>query len=320
MTTTAGEPLSPADLIAATLARLDLGADGAPHEQLALDAVWLALMALGERVRAPLEEVVAGTFWEAVLQGRWPEPGTEPLSPAPVGTAGRPRVAVALILLRAAGEPDGGAAERTAAALACTALGVADPDAGAAVQRGLGDLRLLELVSTVPVAARVRSLALEFRYRNLERRLPAKFVARVQDLLERLDAESLLAVRLADCLGPSRREVTAIAALVRSASPRVTSLTRALSRAAARDAGPLRSREALLDACLAEAPDTWRRFDRAQGLREAEAAYAALAGALEGSSFSLLPGGKQGFGLARATTRAAKSRKKPRVARTRAAR
>lgn len=316
MTTTAGEPLTSADLIAATLARLDLGADGAPHEQLALDAVWLALTALGERVRAPLEEVVAGTFWEAVLQGRWPEPGTEPLSPAPVGTAGRPRVAVALVLLRAAGEPDGGAAERTAAALACTALGVADPDAGAAVQRGLGDLRLLELVSTVPVAARVRSLALEFRYRNLERRLPAKFVARVQDLLERLDAESLLAVRLADCLGPARREVTAIAALVRSASPRVTSLTRALSRAAARGEA-LRSREALLDACLAEAPDTWRRFDRAQGLREAEAAYAALAGALEGSSFSLLPGGKQGFGLAR-EAQAAKSKKRPR-ARTRKA-
>ncbi len=306
-----------ADLIGATLARLDLGADGAPHEQLALDAVWLALTALGERVRAPLEQVVAGTFWEAVLQGRWPEPGTEPLSPAPIGTAGRPRVAVALILLRAAGEPDGGAAERTAAALACTALGVADPDAGAAVQRGLGDLRLLELISTVPVAARVRSLALEFRYRNLERRLPAKFVARVQDLLERLDAESLLAVRLADCLGPSRREVTAIAALVRSASPRVTSLTRALSRAAARGE-ELRTREALLEACLAEAPDTWRRFDRAQGLREVELAYAALAGALEGSSFSLLPGGRKGFGLAREAKRPARPRK--RAARTRATR
>jgi hypothetical protein len=309
--------MSTADLIGATLARLDLGADGAPHEQLALDAVWLALTALGERVRAPLAELVAGTFWEAVLQGRWPEPGTDPLSPAPVGTAGRPRVAVALVLLRAAGEPDGGAAERTAAALACTALGVADPDAGAAVQRGLGDLRLLELVSTVPVAARVRSLALEFRYRNLERRLPAKFVARVQDLLERLDAESLLAVRLADCLGPARREGTAIAALVRSASPRVTSLTRALSRAAARDDGPLRTREALLEACLAEAPDTWRRFDRAQGLREVELAYEALGRALEGSSFALLPGGRKGFGLAR---EAKKKAKKKRVARARAAR
>lgn len=103
---------------------------------------------------------------------------------------------MALILLRAAGEPDGGAAQRTAAALACTALGVADPDAGAAVQRGLGDLRLLGSYSTVPVAARVR--AWPSSPLPEPRAAPAaKFVARVQDLLERLDAESLLAVRLA---------------------------------------------------------------------------------------------------------------------------
>lgn len=281
-----------------------VGPAAAPHEQLAADAVWLAVSALGERARPGLERVLDGSFWRRLLR-----PGES--TGAPGGSTDRARAAVALLLLEAAADPDIGAAERVAAALACLALGCADPDAGAAVQRGLGDLRLLDLVRQIPVAARVRALAMEFRFRNLERRLPAAFVARVQDLLERLDAEALLAVRLLDRTGARRGDV-GLQALVRSASPRLTSMARALARAD----GPMADPAALAAACAAEAPDLWGRWTGPAATEQAVATYAELKAALAGSPFRLLPGGRSGYGVAPASNGAGRARaKRPRAKR-----
>lgn len=101
-------------------------------------------------------------------------------------------------LLACAADVQVGAAERALCALACVALGSADPPSGLLLQPGLGGLRLLEIVEQIPVAAQIRQLLLEFRHTPLDREVPATFLARIEDLLERFDGEKLTAVRLAD--------------------------------------------------------------------------------------------------------------------------
>lgn len=107
-------------------------------------------------------------------------------------------MAVGRGLLACAADAQVGAAERALCALACVALGSADPPSGLLLQPGLGGLRLLEIVDQIPIAAQIRQLLLEFRHTPLDREVPATFLARIEDLLERIDGEKLTAVRLTD--------------------------------------------------------------------------------------------------------------------------
>lgn len=248
-------------LIEAVLARAGLAHEGEPRAALADDAVWLALMALGGRARPALRRLLAGTFWAD-------EPGRDAPAPAPPGRPldpGRVRVALALILRDRAADRETGAAERTASALACVALGCADAAAGRVLQQGLAQLELLDIVRQVPVAARVRRLALEFRFCRLDA-IPARFVARVQDLLERLDREALLAVSLRDRASPEERSRALLRSALVGGDPRLGALLEALARAGR----PLAARE------LA------RVWGGGSDARQAAAACGRLARALDG--------------------------------------
>jgi hypothetical protein len=228
------------------LARVAFGQDGDPRGAHADDAAWLALTALGARVKDEVERLLAGTWWQERLRGERVDAGD--------GAGGRDRVALALLLRAHAADRETGAAERTACALACLAIGCADEEAGRALQHGLAHLDLLDIVKQIPVAARVRTLALEFRFRRLGDRLPAKVVARVQDLLERFDREGLLGVALRDRASPEQRaralEVVALA----GGDPALASLLRALLR------GPADAKT-LAAACADDAPAAWPKAD-----------------------------------------------------------
>lgn len=249
-------PLAPPDrdLVEGALARAALAADGEPRGALADDAVWLALMALGGRVRDGLARLLAGTFWGGA---------------APADAA-RARGALALLLREQAADVDAGAAERTTATLACVALGCADEAAGRLLQQGLAQLELLSVVRQIPVAARVRRLALEFRFRRLDA-LPARFVARVQDLLERLDQEALLAVTLRDRAAPEARSRALFHAALAGGDPRLGGLLEALLRAGR----PVAARE------LA------RVWGQGADARQVAAACGRLARALDGGPWAL---------------------------------
>lgn len=261
------DPLAPPErrLVDAVLALAGLGRGGDPRAALADEAAWLALMALGGRVAGDLERLLAGTWWagHAVAGDVEGEPGE-------VTSAGRARAALALVLREQAAERDAGAAERATAALACVALGCADPATGRLLQQGLAHLELLDIVKQIPIAARVRALVLEFRFRRLGA-VPARFVARVQDLLERLDREGLLAVALRDRAAPEAQ-------------------ARELFHLALADGDP--GLKALLDALTAAGrPLTARELAPALGdgatARAVGAACARLARALEGGPWTL---------------------------------
>ncbi|MCO5172393.1 MAG: hypothetical protein M9894_39350 [Planctomycetes bacterium] len=264
------DPLAPPErrLVDAVLARAALGRDDDPRAALADEAAWLALMALGGRVRGDLERLLAGTWW-ADARREAPDDAPAPAAGAPE-SARRIRAALALLLREQAAERDTGAAERATAALACVALGCADPAAGRLLQQGLAHLELLDIVKQIPIAARVRALALEFRFRRLGA-VPARFVAKVQDLLERLDREGLLAVALRDRAAPEAR-------------------SHDLFRLALADGDP--GLKALLDAlAAAERPLSARDLALALGdgatAREVGAACGRLARALEGGPWTL---------------------------------
>jgi hypothetical protein len=220
-----GDGASDRDLVERALARAALGASVDPRGALAEEAAWLALLALGARVREDLEALAAGRWWARAG-------GLEPDAQAAEDDA-RARLALGLLLRQHAADREVGAGERAVSALAAVALGCADAEAGRALQAGLSQLDLLDIVRQIPVAARVRALALEFRFRRLGERLPAKFVGRVQDLLERLDREGLLGVALRDRASPEERQRALVeAALARAPRPR-----RRAARKAPRAAG-----------------------------------------------------------------------------------
>lgn len=271
------DPLAPPErrLVDAVLALAGLGRGGDPRAALADEAAWLALMALGGRVAGDLERLLAGTWW-AGRAGPAAGPAdvvadaADDDEPGEVTSAGRARAALALLLREQAAERDTGAAERATAALACVALGCADPAAGRLLQQGLAHLELLDIVKQIPIAARVRALVLEFRFRRLGA-VPARFVARVQDLLERLDREGLLAVALRDRAAPEAQARELFHLALADGDPGLKALLDALTAAGR----PLTARElapALGDGATARAVGT---------------ACARLARALEGGPWTL---------------------------------
>jgi hypothetical protein len=274
MTNVEPDPARERALVDEAVARAALGAEGDPRGALAEDATWLALMTLGARTRDDLVRLLDGSYWSDVVGVVAPAAATT-TPPGP----GRVRTALALILRAQAAERDTGAAERAAAALACVALGCADPAVGQLLQQGLAQLELLDIVKQIPVAARVRTLALEFRFRRLDA-LPARFVARVQDLLERLDREGLFAVALRDRTSPEARAAALRLAALAGGDARQASLLAALRRAP----GPLGA-DALVAACAAEAPGLWS--NGAAGRRAVTAALERLAQALDGLPLTL---------------------------------
>ena len=276
-------PAPVGELAGQALGALDLGERGTPAELLAEAALWLALANLEHATGEDLEAICDGTWWRS----RFPVANDDANADPPALA----RTATGRVLLRCAAEPEVGAAERAAAALGVVALGCADAEVGLSLQRGLGNLRLLDIVQQIPLAARIRTLAQEFRHHPLERELPgAQFLARVEDLLERLDREQLLARGLRD--RPRDEAVADLQALLRTRSPHQLSLGRVLLAGAW-----FADREALLDACLADAPRLWGRLPRDAGARRVESLYGELRARLERTSWALRPRSGGGYGL-----------------------
>lgn len=272
--------------LAGVLEAMALQGEGDPRGALAETAIWLALENLGERAADELAAARSGSWWSAA----WPD-GAEALDPHPPPLL--IRIAVGVVLQRCAADWRLGAAERTLCALASVALGCCDPEAGRALQPGLGGLGLLELADKIPVAAQVRTLLLEFRHLRLDQDVPAAFVARIEDLLERFDRERLTAARLEDKLpGPREAEELRLAALIRSRAPRLIGLLRVLLRAPA----GFEELEPLLAACREDAPAAWERIPPGRAAAALESAYGQLRERLQGTSLRLRPRG-QGYGL-----------------------
>lgn len=276
------EAFDPAPVIEALAFR----GEGDPRGVLAETAIWLALENLGPRAGEELAAARSGSWWSAA----WPD-GAEALAPHPPPLL--VRIAVGVVLQRCAGNFVLGASERTLCALASVALGCADPEAGRALQPGLGGLGLLELIDKIPVAAQVRTLLLEFRHLRLDQDVPAPFVARIEDLLERFDREKLTAARLEDRLpGPREAEELRMAALVRSRSPRLLGLLRVLLRAP----GGFTELEPLLAACREDAPAAWEMVVDGRAAAALESAYGQLRERLQGTSLRLKPRA-EGWGI-----------------------
>ncbi len=281
-----GAPLSPDAVVEQALARLELGRDAeGEHAALAHDALWLALVSLGEEVRPELEALLAGEVWSPLLGPEAP-PLRDPLLD---------RVALGLIAQRHAARAGAGVAQRAAAALAAAALCCADPRVGLRLQPGFGRLRLLEIVEQIPVALPIRALTLELRHLPLrtEPRVPPALIARVEDLLDRLDAQGLLPASLAD--HPDAADVEAPGwtsdALLAALLPGRARALRSLARVVLPAPAPFTDAEALLAACRAADPRLWADAAPEVVLRR----YAALAEALGETPFALRPA-SEGFG------------------------
>lgn len=280
------EPYQPLDedLVARVLAHVDLSEADSPHMHLAESAVWLALSNLGDRVRDDLVLLLAGDAWRCVRADR---AVTDP----PLQ-----RLALGLLLQREAAAPGAGVAARAAAALAAVALGCADPRAGAGLQRGFARLRLLEITEQIPVALPIRMLALEFRHLTLPAVIPSDFVARVEDLLDRLDAQALLPVALSD--HPDERSADApgeahLEALLQTRAPSLRSLARVLFAVPT----PFASAEALLAVLREDAPASWD-LPAEEGAHALALRYASLSERLVDTPFALLsPESGSGFGV-----------------------
>jgi len=267
-------------LIERVLAHLGLDRRETGRDALAEDAAWLALRGLDGRCDAELEALLGDDYWSHALPGLRAGPGSEGIR---LG-----RTALGLLLVRQGADPTGGSAERTACTLAALALGCADPDVGAGLQGALAGVRLLQVASQIPVAAQVRQLAFEFRHVAL-RPPPTSFMARVEDALERFDAEHLLPVLLADrrTHDPQSEHLQALA---QTRSPTLLSLARVLL------AHPrFADAEAALEACRLDAPATWRDPGARARL---ETAYGKLRGLLADTPYALCPRGR-GYGVDR---------------------
>lgn len=208
--------------VGAVTARLGLAEAERSHDHLAETALWLALANLDLELGPVLERWLAGRAWEHLF------PGAEASAPlAKLQVPSLQRLALGLALLDAARREGTPASARVLAALAAIALGVADPPTGRRLQPAAAELGLLPLTEQVPVALPIRQLVLEFRHLDLRQEPGPAFVARVEDLLDRLDRTELLGVRLQDhpaaTRDPSRAWWTA---LVGSRSPNLILLAR----------------------------------------------------------------------------------------------
>ncbi|MCA8925052.1 MAG: hypothetical protein KDD82_24795 [Planctomycetes bacterium] len=274
------EPQTP--LIERVLAHLALDRRESGRDALAEDAVWLALRALEGRCDDDLQALLEGDYWSQALPG---------LAPAESGEEGLRlgRTALGLLLVREGADPAGGSAERTACTLAALALGCADPDVGRGLQAALATIRLLDVTRQIPVATHVRQLAFEFRHLDL-RPPPTDYMARIEDALERFDAEQLLPTVLAD-RRPHDPLSVHLQALAQTRSPTLLSLARVLLAHARFPDGA-----STLAACRRDAPATWRDPG---ALARLERAYGQLRGLLADTPYALCPRG-EGYGVARA--------------------
>jgi hypothetical protein len=232
--------------VGAVTARLGLAEAERSHEHLAETALWLALANLDLELGPVLDRWLEGRAWEHLFPGANPE--------SPLGKLQVPslqRLALGLALLDAARRPGTPASARALAALAAVALGCADPPTGRRLQPAAAELGLLPLTEQVPVALPIRQLVLEFRHLDLRQDPGPAFVARVEDLLDRLDRTELLGVRLQDhpavVPDPAQAWWTA---LVGSRSPSLILLARLTL------AEGIQDEEELLDA-LAERDSSW---------------------------------------------------------------
>ncbi|MEZ6186769.1 MAG: hypothetical protein R3F62_17390 [Planctomycetota bacterium] len=266
------------DLVERVLAHLALDRRESGRDVLAEDAAWLALQALDGRCDEELAGFLRGEAWSEVLGG-----------PAGDDGARLGRTALGLLLVREGADPSGGSAERTACTLAALALGCADPDVGGGLQPALARVRLLDVASQIPIAAQVRELAFEFRHLVL-RPTPTAFLARLEDLLERFDAEQLLPWCLADRRAQQAQDAH-LEALTQTRAPTLISLARVLLAGAGFPDGA-----SLLVACQADAAETWRDPG---ALGRLEAAYGKLRRLLADTPYALAPRGV-GYGLERA--------------------
>lgn len=228
-------------------ARLGLAEAERTHDHLAETALWLALANLDMELGQALEDWLAGHAWDHLF----PKAATGGFQPGALQTPALQRLALGLLLLAAARRPGTPASARAMAALASVALGCADPPTGRRLQPACAELGLLPLTEQVPVALPIRQLVLEFRHLDLRQSPSPAFVARIEDLLDRLDRTELLGVRLQD--HPAARADSAQAwwtALVGSRSPTLVLLARlTLAEGIQEDA-------ALLEA-LAERDPSW---------------------------------------------------------------
>ncbi|MBL4845530.1 MAG: hypothetical protein JKY65_08395 [Planctomycetes bacterium] len=216
--------------VGAVTARLGLAEAERAHDHLASTALWLALANLDVELGPSIERWLAGSAWDHVFPDAPQTPALQ-------------RLALGLSLLDAARRPGTPASARALAGLAAVALGCANPPTGRRLQPACAELGFLPLTEQVPVALPIRQLILEFRHLDLRQSPAPAFVARVEDLPDRLDRTELLGVRLTDhpaaILDPSSAWWTA---LVGSRSPSLALLARLVLT------NPSRTEEDLLEA------------------------------------------------------------------------
>ena len=199
-------------VVARVTGRLGLAEAERAHDHLAESALWLALANLDRELGEFLQTWLAGEAWEHLVPGAGATPELQ-------------RLALGLQLLGAARSPGAPASARVLAALAAVALGTADPPTGRGLQPACADLDLLPLTEQVPVALAIRALVFEFRHLDLRQAPEPRFVAQIEDLLDRLDRTELLALRLSDHPALRRDEdYTWWCALVGSRSPQLVGL------------------------------------------------------------------------------------------------
>ncbi|MGE0706815.1 MAG: hypothetical protein AB7N76_06380 [Planctomycetota bacterium] len=268
-----------AEQVEQAIACLGLAEAESAHQHLAEAAIWLALSNLDLELNEGLGAWLEGSAWAPLAPGRGPL--RDPLLQ---------RVALGLLLQRGARMPGAPAAARVAAALGAAALTCADPAAGIRLQRGFASLGLLPVTEQVPVALPVRALVLELRHLDLRAGVPAGFVARIEDLLDRLDATGLLGIRLSD--HPDVREDERLPlweALLATRAPTLIGLARLLF-----ESQPLPDLGALI-AALREDGVILSPDDEAARAQIA-ARYATVRARLAGTPFALLDPA-QGYGL-----------------------
>ena len=239
--------------VGAVTARLGLAEAERSHDHLAETALWLALANLDLELGPFMERWLAGRAWEHLFAGAGEvTPAEGPLARLQVPSL--QRLALGLALLDAARRPGTPASARALAALAAVALGCADPPTGRRLQPAAAELGLLPLTEQIPVALPIRQLVLEFRHLNLRQDPGPAFMARIEDLLDRIDRTDLLGVRLQDhpavVADPAQAWWTA---LVGSRSPSLILLARLTLAEGIADEGELLDALAARDSAWAEA-------------------------------------------------------------------
>jgi hypothetical protein len=274
------EPTSTAALAGRLLGVLGFGEADTAYEHLAEQALWLTALNADDKLVVELEQLLAGAAWDPVFGDRDQPPA--------ISGPFMQRLALGILLQRRTADKGPGAAQRTLAALAALALCCADPKVGRRLRRGFGRLDLMAVTEQIPVAMRVRMLALEYRHLPPnDAPPPPLFVARVEDLLERLDGLRLLAHTLDEIPGAVTEPRDAmLEALVPPRSAALRTLARVLLAAPA----PFEEPAQVLAACVESAPDVWGDAD----VGELERRYVELCAILLHGPFVLLEDGRFG--------------------------